>query len=448
MEFITSYTLLHNPVIQLGLDTLFKSAVLFCLVFVVLSFIRPRISSTSAHLILLATFICVALVPIVGAITRATADPLAGFGTLTVFSMSAVAIEASAESVFSPALFLLLIYLCGILILLSLLVHSARKLVRLHRGNLDIEDPELLQRFHSLCRSIGIKRSVTLHCNAEIQSPLSYGLIKPVVIVPEAFYGWEGVVQDEVLLHELNHIKRLDWLSLIFTRLLCSLLWINPLLWIAAKRLHDESEQACDSAIANNENDRIRYAEDLLQLARQQKIITDRNLLAQPMFDGGELTMRIENILEGKISKGITRTAFNTIMLAVALFALAGNNVKLFADSTDGDEALDQEYLPISVQNPQYPQRAVDDEVEGWILFSFTVRADGLIDPNSVAVVDAEPAGYFETSSRNALMNFQFEPRIRDGLAEDVPGVQYLFRYKLSEGGNAPARSAPPARSL
>lgn len=446
MEIITDYTLLLNPVIQLGLDTLFKSTVLFCLALALLSCIRRQISSSSAHLILLATFICVALIPILGVVTSATTDPLVGLGTLTVFTLSSELSAPTSETATSTELLFVLVYITGSLALVGHLLNSARRLVRLHERNSDIDDPELHKRFLSLALSIGLRRELKLNKNPEIQSPLSYGLFNPVVVIPEAFFHWEVEVQNEVLLHELNHIKRLDWLSLIFTRLLCSLLWINPLVWIAAKRLHDESEQACDSAIANNEDDRIRYAKDLLQLAREQKLIATKNLLAQPMFDGGELTMRIQNILEGKISKGVTRTAFNTLMLAVALFALAGNNVKLFADSADKDSALDQEYLPISTQNPVYPQRAVDDAVEGWILFSFTVRADGLIDPNTVAVVDAEPPGYFETSSRNALMNFQFEPRIRDGLAEDVPGVQYLFRYVLSEGGNAPTRPAPPAR--
>ncbi len=441
MEFIVSYSVLQNPMVQLGLDTLFKSIVLLCVVFVLLSLIRQRISSTSAHLMLLATFVCIALIPVIAVVTRAMTDPLAGFGTLTVFTVSSKVAAAPSESIVPVGLLFALFYLSGSLALLGLLANSANQLARLHRRSFDIDDAHLHKHFDTLASSIGIKRRVKLQCNAWIQGPLSYGLLNPIVLVPKEFFTWEDAIKQEVLLHELNHIKRLDWLSLIFTRVLCSLLWINPMMWIAAKRLHDESEQACDSAIAIDEVDRIRYAEDLLHLARQQKLVTSRGLLAQPMFDGGELTMRIQNILEGKISKGITRTAFNTIMLAVALFALAGNNVKLFADS---EGLLDQEYLPISTQSPMYPRRAADEGIEGWILYSFTVRADGLIDPNSVAMVDAEPPGYFENSSRNALLNFQFQPRIRDGLAVDVPGVQYLFRYRLDNDGSYDFGRPPP----
>ena len=270
-----------------------------------------------------------------------------------------------------------------------------------------------------------------LNRNSAIQSPISYGLFQPIVLVPNEFSKWSRTIQNEVLLHELNHIKRFDWLSLIFTRILCSLLWINPLVWIAAKRMHDESEQACDSAVVVQDTDRVRYAEDLLNLAKQRKTLDKPNLLAQPMFDGGELTMRINNILEGKISNGISRTAMQRISICVLLLAVASGSVKLF--EVEAASALDQEYRPIYSPAPEYPAHAIDDEAEGWILFSFTVTATGEVAPGSVNVVDAEPSGYFEESSRSALLNFEFNPRVENGTPVEVPGVQYLFRYVLDE---------------
>ncbi|MCG8415758.1 MAG: energy transducer TonB [Pseudomonadales bacterium] len=441
MEFMTSYTFLLDPIIQLGLDALFKSAILISVVFVVLSIIRNRISSTSAHLILLGTFVCIALVPIVALVTRATAVPLAEFGTLAVFTVGGEVSVTTSAPVVSVELVLVIAYLVGTLVLLGLLGNSARQLTHLHLKNFDIENSEVQERFVFLVNSIGIQRPVKLQCNAEIQSPLSYGLLKPVVVVPETFLTWEDVIQTEVLMHELNHIKRLDWLSLIFTRALCSLLWINPLMWIAAKRLHDESEQACDSAIATNEHARIRYAEDLLHLAKQQQLVINRHLLAQPMFDGGELTMRINNILEGKTSRGVSQATLGKLSIAVLFVAIVTGSTQLF--KIEAASALDRDYLPIYSPAPDYPTRAIDDEAEGWILFSFTVTASGIVAPATVNVVDANPSGYFEESSRTALLNFEFEPRVENGIPVDVPGVQYLFRYVLHEDENSGFEDEP-----
>ena len=222
------------------------------------------------------------------------------------------------------------------------------------------------------------------------------------------------------------------------------MLWLNSLLWIAAKRIHDESEQACDTAILENDSDRIRYAEHLVKIAQENKIQHQHKLLAQPMYEGGELSMRIKNILDGRLSRNITKTTLSSIFLTALLFSASSNTVKLFAADED---PRDRDYFPTYTENPLYPRRAVDEEIEGWILFSFTVRSDGRIDPNTVLVVDAEPSGYFENSAKNALLNFEFEARVEDGLAVDVPGVQYLFRYELPDGGVSPVRPAPSARS-
>ena len=153
--------------------------------------------------------------------------------------------------------------------------------------------------------------------------------------------------------------------------------------------------------------------------------------------------MRIKNILEGKLGRNISRRTLSALILSISVLAIAGNGVQLFAAE---DDPRDQEFLPTRTQTPSYPQRAADAGIEGWILYSFTVRADGLIDPNSVALIDAEPAGYFETSAKNALLGFEFEPRVRNGLAEDVPGVQYLFRYELENDGAPDFNRPPPQR--
>ena len=72
------------------------------------------------------------------------------------------------------------------------------------------------------------------------------------------------------------------------------------------------------------------------------------------------------------------------------------------------------------------------------------VKSLGVSELLLVAVVDIEPAGYFERSSENALLQFEFEPRIVNGEAVAVEGVQYLFRYHLQDDGQPNFNRPPP----
>lgn len=96
------------------------------------------------------------------------------------------------------------------------------------------------------------------------------------------------------------------------------------------------------------------------------------------------------------------------------------------------DERPTQEYLPIVVIQPQYPNRALVEKVEGSVAISFTVNEQGaVVDPE---VMEASPAGYFEDAALTAISRFKFNPRIGpDGLAVTTPDVRYVFRFNLTE---------------
>jgi protein TonB len=101
-------------------------------------------------------------------------------------------------------------------------------------------------------------------------------------------------------------------------------------------------------------------------------------------------------------------------------------------DNNASISASDSEMLPIVTIEPQYPQRAASRGIEGWCLVSFTVTAQGTVDPDSIEVVDADPQNIFDSASRRAVSRFKFNARVSDGEAVQVPGVRYLFRYNLA----------------
>lgn len=94
-----------------------------------------------------------------------------------------------------------------------------------------------------------------------------------------------------------------------------------------------------------------------------------------------------------------------------------------------GISVSDGEYLPLVNVTPQYPTRAASRGIEGWCQVTFTVTETGGV--RDVSVVDAEPAGIFDSSSIRAAERFKFQPRVVDGKPVEVPNVQYVFRYQL-----------------
>jgi protein TonB len=90
------------------------------------------------------------------------------------------------------------------------------------------------------------------------------------------------------------------------------------------------------------------------------------------------------------------------------------------------------DYLPIVKVAPIYPNRALTRGVEGFCVVQYTVTRQGTTrDP--VVVESQCTSSLFHRASVNAAMKFKYKPRIMDGEAVEVPGVQNKFTYEITE---------------
>ena len=97
--------------------------------------------------------------------------------------------------------------------------------------------------------------------------------------------------------------------------------------------------------------------------------------------------------------------------------------------STSGMSTGDGEYLPIVKVAPIYPRRAQTRGITGYCIVEYTVTTSGAIrDP---VAVDCQPQGVFENASVKASLKFKYKPRVVDGEAIEVAGVQNKFTYEL-----------------
>ncbi|MEP5568202.1 MAG: energy transducer TonB [Halioglobus sp.] len=99
--------------------------------------------------------------------------------------------------------------------------------------------------------------------------------------------------------------------------------------------------------------------------------------------------------------------------------------------STTGMSSGDGEYLPIVKVAPIYPRRAQTRGISGYCIVEYTVTTSGAIrDP---VPVDCQPSGVFEKASVKAATKFKYKPRVVDGEAIEVAGVQNKFTYELEQ---------------
>ena len=92
-------------------------------------------------------------------------------------------------------------------------------------------------------------------------------------------------------------------------------------------------------------------------------------------------------------------------------------------------ESGDGEYLPIVKVAPIYPRRALSRGIEGYVIVEFTVTKQGSVrDPK---VIEAKPEGIFNQAAKDAAKKFKYKPRVIDGQATEVAGVQNKITFKM-----------------
>ncbi|GAB5500754.1 MAG: hypothetical protein PsegKO_30650 [Pseudohongiellaceae bacterium] len=87
--------------------------------------------------------------------------------------------------------------------------------------------------------------------------------------------------------------------------------------------------------------------------------------------------------------------------------------------------------FPITDVVPEYPTEAIVQEQEGWVLISLDVSSTG--NTSNIRIVDSEPRLTFDQAALDAGQRLRFEPYTENGIAQDVSGLQYVFRFELSE---------------
>jgi beta-lactamase regulating signal transducer with metallopeptidase domain len=119
-----------------------------------------------------------------------------------------------------------------------------------------------------LGRACGLRQHVDVLQSDAPGLLITCGLFAPRIILPATASRWTDERKRVVLLHELAHIARRDAALQLAGEVVRALHWINPLVWMACRRLRQESEYACDDAVLRCGVEATEYATHLLDVAR------------------------------------------------------------------------------------------------------------------------------------------------------------------------------------
>ncbi len=155
----------------------------------------------------------------------------------------------------------------GVILYASSMFFSFFRLKKLRTKNVTLPDKKWLETFEQLKEKMGIKRPVQFLLSYSIQEPITFHIFKPVVLAPVSLLT--GLTQEQVevlLLHELAHIRRYDYLINIFQSIIDIFFFYHPGIWWLSGQIRKEREHACDDLVIKLHGKPMVYAEALTQL--------------------------------------------------------------------------------------------------------------------------------------------------------------------------------------
>jgi beta-lactamase regulating signal transducer with metallopeptidase domain len=233
------------------------------------------------------------------------------------------------------------VWLIGALGIFGRFVAGTLAVSRLARRSERVEDGRWLSLAQHIAIRLGVARPMTLLRSGRFEIPVTWGIVYPVVLLPDNADDWTDERRRYVLVHEMAHVKRVDAFTQVIAQLSIAIFWFDPFVWIAAHRMRVEREHACDDYVLNEGTPASTYAADLLDMVRS---LGTRGRTAQPAFAAlamarpDELETRMQAILDPAQDRRSLRSApalglalcSLLLLLPLAAFRPMGRSVRSF----------------------------------------------------------------------------------------------------------------------
>lgn len=328
--------------------------------------------------------------------------------------------------------------------------------VRFHR--LPLLENEVCQ---SVIKESGIKRKISVR-SGEIDTPAVFGVLFPVIILPETIDKNDQKLLRHIMLHESCHIKHFDPLWNVLTLVICAVNWYDPIVWICRYMYLSDAEKLCDMSVLNiigNEN-RREYANSLLDCAASKK----HPVMLVSGFGESGIKSRIKNIMSIKKVRIIAVIAVLAAVLVSAVIFGTSKNISVstrYGDSkiSDGNDLYyfsqlleddDGEagklivrvykrsvyYVDISFESEKYTLDSLNSvtvlsKASGYRIYSNGEKVD------YISAAGAVEKGYFEDATYKKELDIN-DPDYNIDAAFDLfngnANIKITLEYKLKKG--------------
>ena len=250
------------------------------------------------------------------------------------------------------------IWLAGLLLCFGFFAVSYIKCYREFRFSLPVENDilEAWKEKHPLKRSLSIRQTET------IAAPLSYGVIRPVILMPKNT-EWKNIYQLRyVLEHEYVHIRRLDMLTKLIMIAAVCIHWFNPLVWVMYILFNRDLELSCDETVVCRFGMDIKsvYATTLISMEEKKSGLT-------PLcnsFSKNAIEERIRAIM--KIKK---TSKFAVIISAVLVICVTGGfatSASSLEKNTETAQENGETTVALNEVNIREDESLSSSDVEWW----------------------------------------------------------------------------------
>jgi len=259
---------------------------------------------------------------------------------------------------------------------------------------------------------------------SDVTVPLVAGLFRPVILMPRSVESWPVSQRAAALRHEMAHVERKDLWTNLMAQIACAVYWFHPLVWAVAHRMRHEQETACDDAVLGSGFEPASYAEALIATARS---LTSTNPIGCHMTQT-TLKSRIARLFENGLPRmsspaTLRRTAvvFAAAIVTIALLNGADEQVFKVGNGVSAPKVL-------SKVDPEYTDEAQAAKVEGAVLLTVVVGADGKA--HFINVLKHLDPG-LDVKAAEAVQKWQFQPGLKDGQPVAVRAqIEINFRLK------------------
>lgn len=287
-------------------------------------------------------------------------------------------------------------------------------------------------------------------------SPATFGVRRPLVLLPRGFESMQRERQAAIALHELMHVRRGDWLAHVVEELALVAFFFHPAVhWLVA-RVRLAREQCVDAAVVRRLGCREAYLESLVEAARSASLA--RAVPAAPFLRESHLRERVDLLLKG-VSMSAVHTLRNAAVTAVVLLAalaftasavpLQSAPEKAPATVATADQAKGAEPKLLRKTNPAYPADAKAEKVEGSFLIDIVIGTDGTVRdarvvasaPSAARRQELEPRkgtqaalegdARLATAALDAVRGWVYEPVLKNGKPVEVKAT-ITVNFKLA----------------